>query len=114
MRLLEVCAKYQNLMCWLLLLKSINVFKISFRNTIRVSNALDPDEALHFVGHDLGPLTACKGYQKIILSLAEARSLNCEILVTVFHFCFDVNQPNNEIIITNCLVHTVIQKSSRI
>ena len=45
MMLLEVCAKYQNLMCWLILLKSINVFKISFKSTIQVSNSLDPDEA---------------------------------------------------------------------
>ena len=27
----------------------------SFRNTIRVSNSLDPDQARHFVGPDLGP-----------------------------------------------------------
>ena len=25
------------------------------RNTIRVSNSLDPDQARHFVGSDLGP-----------------------------------------------------------
>ena len=29
--------------------------KDSFRNTIRVSNSLDPDQAQHFVGPDLGP-----------------------------------------------------------
>ena len=29
--------------------------KNSFRNTIRVSNSLDPDSDLHFVGPDLGP-----------------------------------------------------------
>ena len=29
--------------------------KKSFRNTIRVSNSLDPDQARRFVGHDLGP-----------------------------------------------------------
>ena len=29
--------------------------KISFRNTIRVSNSLDPDQARHVVGPDLGP-----------------------------------------------------------
>ena len=29
--------------------------KKSFRNTIRVSNSLDPDQARHFVGPDLGP-----------------------------------------------------------
>ena len=27
--------------------------KISFRNTIRVSNSLDPDQVQHFVGPDL-------------------------------------------------------------
>ena len=29
--------------------------KKSFRNTIMVSNSLDPDQARHFVGPDLGP-----------------------------------------------------------
>ena len=29
--------------------------KKSFRNTIRVSNSLDPDQAGHFVGPDLDP-----------------------------------------------------------
>ena len=29
--------------------------KISFRNTIRVSKSLDPDQAGHVVGPDLGP-----------------------------------------------------------
>ena len=29
--------------------------KNSFRNTIKVSNSLDPDQARHFVGPDLGP-----------------------------------------------------------
>ena len=28
--------------------------KISFRNTIRLSNSLDPDQVRHFVGPDLG------------------------------------------------------------
>ena len=35
--------------------------KNSFRNTIRVSNSLDPDQARHYVGPDLGP--NCKDYQ---------------------------------------------------
>ena len=30
-------------------------FKISFRNTLRVSNSLDPDQARHFVGTGLDP-----------------------------------------------------------
>ena len=29
--------------------------KNSFRDTIRVANSLDPDQARHFVGPDLGP-----------------------------------------------------------
>ena len=37
----------------------INCFEKLFqeidRNTIRVSNNLDPDQAQHCVGHDLGP-----------------------------------------------------------
>ena len=34
----------------------INFFlKNSFRNTISLSNSLDPDQARHFVGPDLGP-----------------------------------------------------------
>ena len=45
---------------WVILhayLSSDNFFqnRISFRNTIRVSNSLDPDLARHFVGLDLGP-----------------------------------------------------------
>ena len=30
--------------------------KNSFRDTIRVSNSVDPDQAGHFVGPDLGPI----------------------------------------------------------
>ena len=37
-------------------------WKNSFRNTTRVSNSLDPDQARHLVGPDLGQ-TFCKGYQ---------------------------------------------------
>ena len=33
----------------------INFFTNSFRNTIRVSNSLDPDQDRHNVGPDLGP-----------------------------------------------------------
>ena len=33
----------------------INFFKKKFRNTIRVSNLLDPGRDLHPVGPDLGP-----------------------------------------------------------
>ena len=33
----------------------LTISKNSFRNTIRVSNGLDPDQDRHFVGPDLGP-----------------------------------------------------------
>ena len=36
-------------------LKSTFFKKNSFRNTIRVSNSSDPDQARHFVGPDLDP-----------------------------------------------------------
>ena len=45
----------------MLLMSSADIFKInffskfSFRNTIRVSKGLDPDQVLHFVSPDLGP-----------------------------------------------------------
>ena len=37
----------------------------SFRNTIRVSNGLDPDQDQHFVGPDLWVQIVCKGYQQM-------------------------------------------------
>ena len=37
------------------LLLILTFSKKIFRNTIRVSNSLDPDQALRFVGPDLGP-----------------------------------------------------------
>ena len=40
------------MLCHLLIL-SLTFSKISFENTIRVSNSLDPEEARHFVGPDL-------------------------------------------------------------
>ena len=38
----------------------LNVSKNSCRNTIRVSNSLDPDQDRHFVGPDLGPNCLCR------------------------------------------------------
>ena len=46
---------------FILLLSSADFFqkltfsKKSFRNTIKVSNSLDPDQDRHFVGPDMGP-----------------------------------------------------------
>ena len=41
--------------CRLLIFSKSTFWKISFRNSIRVSNSLDPDQARHFVRSDLGP-----------------------------------------------------------
>ena len=42
--------------CGLLKIFKINFFfENSFRNTVRVSNSLDPDQARRFVGPDLVP-----------------------------------------------------------
>ena len=43
------------LFCRLLIFFKINFLKNSFRNAIRVSNTLDPDQAQRFVGPDLDP-----------------------------------------------------------
>ena len=45
------CMLFRHLLIYL---KKI-FFENSSRNTIRVSNSLDPDQARHFVGPDLGP-----------------------------------------------------------
>ena len=41
------------IICWLLI--KINIFKKNFRNTIRVSNGLYPDQNWRSVGIELGP-----------------------------------------------------------
>ena len=45
--------------CCLLIFSKSTFSKNSFRNTIRVSNSLDPDQARHFVGPVLGPGPSC-------------------------------------------------------
>ena len=55
----EICnslpaGKYCMLFCCLLIFFSKSTFlKNSFRNTLRISNSLDPDQGQHFVGPDL-------------------------------------------------------------
>ena len=45
-----------NLACFLAdLFQIFLLLKNSFRNTFRVSNSLDPDQAWHFVRPDMGP-----------------------------------------------------------
>ena len=41
--------------CRLLNFFKNNILNNSFRNTVRVSNGLDPDQDRHFVRSDLGP-----------------------------------------------------------
>ena len=50
-----VCKSYQ---------QTSKVSKTTFRNTIRVSNSLDPDQDRHSVGPDLVQ-TVCKSYQRM-------------------------------------------------
>ena len=39
---------------------------MNFRNTVRMSNSLDPDQARHFVGPDLDyTVSVCKGHQQM-------------------------------------------------
>ena len=54
--------------------------KSSFTNTITVSNSLDPDQARHFVGPDLGP-NCCKGYQQMTLVGNELMSRSDELVI---------------------------------
>ena len=49
--------------------------KYSFKNTIEMSNSLDPDQARHFVRPDLGPLTVCKGYPLKTIKLTSQHSM---------------------------------------
>ena len=43
------------LFCHLTIFSKSTFSKNFFRNTFRVSNSFDPDQARHFVGPDLGP-----------------------------------------------------------
>ena len=59
------CASFF-VVCWFLP-KLFFFSEKSFRNTIRMSNSLDPDQAHHFVRSDLGLIwvqTVCKSYQQ--------------------------------------------------
>ena len=53
---LHTLGNFTCLICRLLIFFfKIHIFSKIFRNTIRVSNSLDPSQARHFVGPDLGP-----------------------------------------------------------
>ena len=51
---LFACCVIFTIFCRLLNFYKIYIFKNSFRNTIRVSSRLDPDQARHLGGPDLG------------------------------------------------------------
>ena len=52
--------------CCLWIFFLLTFSKKSFRNTIRVSNSLDPDQARHFSRSDLGPSSGSKLFAKVI------------------------------------------------
>ena len=51
-----------------------------FQYHIRLSNSLDPDQALHYVGPDLGP-NCLKSYQQMKKSPLAGKELNTEQLL---------------------------------
>ena len=53
---LTLCLLGNSCFCLLLTFFKINFLKKKFRNTIRVSNSLDSDQARRYVGPDLGPI----------------------------------------------------------
>ena len=61
----------------MLTFSEINLSKNSFRNTIRVSNVLDPDQEQHFDGPDLGLncLQRLSEYDKSPIARKELSSL---------------------------------------
>ena len=64
--------------CRLLTFFKINFLKKkSFRNTIGVSNGLDPDQDRHSVGPDLGP----KLFPKVIISKQQKSQVKQQIFI---------------------------------
>ena len=64
--------------CRLLTFFKINFLKKkSFRNTIGVSNGLDPDQDRHSVGPDLGP----KLFSKVIISKQQKSQVKQQIFI---------------------------------
>ena len=58
-------AEYFSRFCRLLIFFSKSTFSKNYvRNTIGVSNSLDPDKVRRFVGADLRPNSICKDYQQ--------------------------------------------------
>ena len=63
------------LFCGLLIFSKSTFSKKNFKNTIRVSNSLDPDHARPFFGPDLAP-NCCEDYQQMTLVGKELKKNN--------------------------------------
>ena len=64
---------------WIFFFFKLTFTKNSFRNTIRVSNSLDPDQARRFVGPDLGP-NCLQRYQKTTKVATSGERVNCMVV----------------------------------
>ena len=62
--------------CLLTFFSKSTFSKNPFRNTIRVPNSLDPDQARHYVGPDLGPICFAKVHQQTTLVVGERVELH--------------------------------------
>ena len=62
-----------------IIVSCFTLLMLDFFNTIRVSKSLDPDQARHFVGPDLGP----NCFQKLQADIA-GKELNTKQLVDTF------------------------------
>ena len=71
------------LFCCLLIFSESAFLKNSFKNTIRVSNSLDLDQARHFVGPDLGP-NCLQRLSADDTSRQRVKLLNAEVLCCNF------------------------------
>ena len=91
-------ASRQRVSRMLIFLSKSSFLKNSFRNTIRVSNSLDPDQARHFVGPDLGPncwpRISADGASRQRVYNADANQIHlcacCMLSLTDFFFIYDL------------------------
>ena len=88
--------------------------KIYFRNTIRVSNSLDPDQAQHFVGPDLGPnclqrLSADETIRPIVKWIKLVGRFNQYLKITS-----DLNSPIKTLLAPNVPIPTKVVCFSRL
>ena len=95
----------------LLIFRKINFLKSSFRNNIRVSSSLDPDQARQFVGPDLGP----NCLQRLSADDTSRQKVKQYFL---FNHCLEFHQTSQETDMGGrggvSLSHTYVGKSSKI